>query len=74
MKSVTLESNNDIRGQNNTLEYNNRFCWTYEEPATKAVLAAIQQNETKNNVLLATKIDDADYYPLDKTDNAEKLN
>ena len=27
IKSVTLESNNDTCVQNNTLEYNNRFCF-----------------------------------------------
>ena len=26
VKSVTLESNNDIHMQNNTLEYDNQFC------------------------------------------------
>ena len=27
VKSVTLESNNDIHMQNNTLEYDNRLCF-----------------------------------------------
>ena len=29
MKSVILESSNDIHLQNNTLEYDHRLCWTF---------------------------------------------
>ena len=31
VKSVTLESDSNVWMQNNTLVYNNPFCWTYNE-------------------------------------------
>ena len=50
--------------QNNTLEYDNGFCWIYDELKTKAVSAndSMKWNEEQHTVYSQSEIDHADHH------------